>query len=142
MLWNLNRFTYLKQSETPGMDNQPMNERETTALSCRRPVRRPRSAHDEQQSLPSVAQAGRSDAGANVGPGDVSQRHGSSKDSLTEEELTILRLTAEGLPLYSVARHVGMSPRTVRRRLRNLCDRLGVAHPIQAIVWAARRSLI
>jgi DNA-binding NarL/FixJ family response regulator len=76
-------------------------------------------------------------------PEDFSQRHGTAKDSLlTEEELAILRLAAEGLPLYSVARHVGMSPRTVRRRLRSLCDRLGVTHPIQAIVWAARRSLI
>jgi DNA-binding NarL/FixJ family response regulator len=60
----------------------------------------------------------------------------------TDEDLVILRLIAEGLPLDSVARHVAMSSRTVRRRLRSLCDQFGVAHPIQAIVWAARRGLI
>jgi len=69
--------------------------------------------------------------------------HGNGTDDvMTSEELTILRLIAEGLPLNSVAQHMGMSPRTVRRRIRRLCDRLGLAHPIQAIVWAARRGLI
>jgi DNA-binding NarL/FixJ family response regulator len=120
-----------------------MNEPDTSALSCRRPVRRPRRAHDDQQSFPSLAEAGRDDTGGDADPGDVSRRHGDGEDRLlTEEELAILRLAAEGLPLYSVARHVGMSPRTVRRRLRNLCDRLGVTHPVQAIVWAVRRGLI
>jgi DNA-binding NarL/FixJ family response regulator len=61
---------------------------------------------------------------------------------ITGEEVTILRLMANGLPLNSVARHTGLSSRTIRRRLRGLCDRLGVTHPIQAIVWAARRGLV
>lgn len=120
-----------------------MNEPNTSALSCRRPVTGPRRTHDDQQPLPSLAETARTAARENVGSPDVSPRHGNRKDSLlTEDELAILRLAAEGLPLYSVARHVGMSPRTVRRRLRNLCDRLGVTHPIQAIVWAARHRLI
>jgi DNA-binding NarL/FixJ family response regulator len=120
-----------------------MNEPDTSALSRRRPVTGPGRTRDDQQSLPSLAEAGRAGARENAGSPYVSQRHGNRGDSLlTEDELAILRLTAEGLPLYSVARHVGMSPRTVRRRLRNLGDRLGVAHPIQAIVWAARHRLI
>lgn len=61
---------------------------------------------------------------------------------VTQEELIILRRMAEGLPLDSIAQHMGLSSRTVRRRLRALCDRLGVAHPIQAIVWAARCGLV
>ena len=61
---------------------------------------------------------------------------------VTQEERIILRLMAGGLPLDSVAQHTGLSSRTVRRRLRALCDRLGVAHPIQAIVWAARRGVV
>jgi DNA-binding NarL/FixJ family response regulator len=63
-------------------------------------------------------------------------------DPVGPEELAILRLVAEGLPMEAVALHVGMSSRTVRRRIRGVCDRLGVAHPIQAVVWAARRGLI
>jgi DNA-binding NarL/FixJ family response regulator len=72
---------------------------------------------------------------------DNADEHGSG-DLVTAEELVILRLVADGLPLVSVAQHVGMSPRTVRRRIRGLCDRLGLAHSIQAVVWATRRGLI
>jgi DNA-binding NarL/FixJ family response regulator len=58
------------------------------------------------------------------------------------EELAILRHVAEGLPIDSVAHRVGMSPRTVRRRMRNLCDRIGVTCAMQAVVWAAHRGLV
>ena len=61
---------------------------------------------------------------------------------VTPEELTILTLMAEGLTLDSVAVRVSMSQRTLSRRLRCVCDRLEVSHPIQAIVWAAHRGLI
>jgi DNA-binding NarL/FixJ family response regulator len=70
--------------------------------------------------------------------------HGSAtaNPAVTAEELTILTLMANGLTLDSVAIRVAMSPRTLSRRLRCVCDRLGVAHPIQAIVWAAHQGLI
>jgi DNA-binding NarL/FixJ family response regulator len=70
--------------------------------------------------------------------------HGASAAApeVTPEELTILTLMANGLTLDSVAVRVSMSPRTLSRRLRCVCDRLGVAHPIQAIVWAARQGLL
>jgi DNA-binding NarL/FixJ family response regulator len=61
---------------------------------------------------------------------------------VTTEELAILVLMANGLTLDSVAIRVSLSPRTLSRRLRCVCDRLGVAHPIQAIVWAARQGLL
>jgi DNA-binding CsgD family transcriptional regulator len=72
--------------------------------------------------------------GANGASAEVSE--------VTAEELVILTLMANGLTLDSVAIRVSMSPRTLSRRLRCVCDRLGVAHPIQAIVWAARQGLI
>jgi DNA-binding NarL/FixJ family response regulator len=34
------------------------------------------------------------------------------------------------------------SERTVRRRVRAICDRLGFTSSIQAVVWAARRGLV
>jgi DNA-binding NarL/FixJ family response regulator len=74
------------------------------------------------------------------GPGDEQER--ATQASVTTEELAILALLADGLALEAVAARVAMSPRTVSRRLRGVCDRLGVAHPIQAIVWAARRGLV
>jgi DNA-binding NarL/FixJ family response regulator len=61
---------------------------------------------------------------------------------VTSGELKILALLADGLCFDSVAARVAVSPRTLRRRLRCVCERLGVAHPVQAIVWAARRGLI
>lgn len=61
---------------------------------------------------------------------------------LNQEDLRLLRLLAEGLPMESVARRLDLSDRTVRRRTRAICDRLGVGAPIQAIVWAAQRGLL
>jgi len=58
------------------------------------------------------------------------------------EDLELLRLLATGLSLESVARRLDLSDRTVRRRTRALCDRLGLDTPIEAIVWAARRGLL
>lgn len=58
------------------------------------------------------------------------------------EDVELLRLLAQGLPLGAVARRMRTSERTVRRRARELCDRLGVRAPIQAVAWAARRGLL
>jgi DNA-binding NarL/FixJ family response regulator len=61
---------------------------------------------------------------------------------LTDEELALLRLVAEGLPIDSVAARLEISPRTVRRRMHDLCDRIGVTGTMQAVVWAAHRGLV
>ncbi|MEV7804204.1 LuxR C-terminal-related transcriptional regulator [Microbispora sp. NPDC088329] len=61
---------------------------------------------------------------------------------LNEEDITLLSLLAEGLPTDSVARRMDMSERTVRRKRRAICDRLGVPAPIPAVRWAAQRGLL
>ena len=61
---------------------------------------------------------------------------------LNSQEVELLRLLAGGLPLDAVARRLHTSERTVRRRVRAICDRLGCGSSIQAVVWAARRGLI
>ena len=61
---------------------------------------------------------------------------------LADAELNLLALLAEGLPVETIARRLDLSDRTVRRRLRSICDRLGCTTPIQAVVWAARRGLV
>lgn len=61
---------------------------------------------------------------------------------LDGRDLELLRLLGEGLVIDVVAKRTGLSERTVRRRYRVICDRLGVTTPIQAVVWAARRGLL
>ena len=61
---------------------------------------------------------------------------------LDAEELRILRLLSEGLPLEAVARRMYLSDRTIRRRIRAICERLKVSTPIEAVVWAVRHRLV
>ena len=62
--------------------------------------------------------------------------------SLQPDEVAVLSLLAEGLPLETVARRLAVSERTLRRRTRAICDRLGVPSAITAVAWAARRGLL
>ena len=61
---------------------------------------------------------------------------------LSREDVELLRLLAGGLPLGAVARRLNTSDRTVRRRIKAICDRLGYRSSIQAVVWAARQGLV
>ena len=61
---------------------------------------------------------------------------------LSHQDVELLRLLAGGLPLDAVARRMGKSERTVRRRVRGICDQPGLGTPIQAVAWAARRGLV
>jgi DNA-binding NarL/FixJ family response regulator len=88
----------------------------------------------------SIATAAPSDPGGSLTSGE--QVSAAQAAAVTAEELAILALLASGLPLDSVAIRMALSPRTVSRRLRYVCDRLGLRHPIQSVVWAARRGLI
>jgi len=62
--------------------------------------------------------------------------------TLSREDVELLRLLAGGLPLEAVARRLNTSERTVRRRVKAICDRLGFTTSIQAVAWAARQGLV
>ena len=61
---------------------------------------------------------------------------------LDEDELLVLRLLAEGETVDVAARRLGVSERTVRRKARSGCDKVGCETTIEAIVWAVRRELL
>ncbi|AWB91452.1 helix-turn-helix domain-containing protein [Aeromicrobium chenweiae] len=61
---------------------------------------------------------------------------------LSDEDLDVLRLLSRGHTTDAIARELGVSERTLRRRGRLICDRLGVKTPIEAVVWAVRSRLI
>lgn len=89
-------------------------------------------------------------AGSGVGGyaanGYVQQNHIPASNDLrrrvTDDEIQLLALLADGLPVEAIARRLALSDRTVRRRSRALCDRLGARAPIQVVAWAARNGLI
>lgn len=62
--------------------------------------------------------------------------------TLDRDDLRLLSVIATGIPLTSVATKLGISDRTVRRRVRSICDTLGVTTMIESVTWAARRRLI
>nr|WP_017538126.1 MULTISPECIES: LuxR C-terminal-related transcriptional regulator [Nocardiopsis] len=74
-------------------------------------------------------------------PRDTGQ-HLPAAQSLTEDEIQLLAEIATGVTTDVAARRLELSARTLRRRLRAICDQLGVNTPIEAVVWAARKQLI
>jgi len=61
---------------------------------------------------------------------------------LTQRELDVLGLLAEGLKHEEIGRRLGISSETVRTHLRKASDRLGAATRTQAVATALRRGLI
>lgn len=61
---------------------------------------------------------------------------------LTEGERALTRLLAAGMKDEAVARHLGVSLRTLRRRVSDLQERLGAASRFQLGVRAAQRGWV
>jgi len=64
------------------------------------------------------------------------------RPQLDDDDLRLLALLADGLALDAIARRLNFSERTVRRRIRSLCDRIGVDTPVQAVVWSVRVGML
>lgn len=74
--------------------------------------------------------------------GSTMTADGTRPPVFTVDELALLSLFADGLCIEAIARRLDLSDRTIRRRSRAMCDRLGVVSTIQVVAWAARRHLI
>lgn len=76
---------------------------------------------------------------APVGPGEVTPE-GAMADALGERDRRVLMLLTSGGSDQLIARQLGVSVRTVERRVRSLMERLGAATRFQAGVQAVRRG--
>src|SRR5205085_1553310 len=61
---------------------------------------------------------------------------------LTEREITILKLTAEGMTNKEIGQQLYLSEATVKDQLRKIMDKLGVDHRISAVIVASKEGLI
>jgi DNA-binding NarL/FixJ family response regulator len=74
---------------------------------------------------------------------DPALRRPSSRSSLlTEREVEVLSLLADGLRHEEIGKRLGIGSETVRTHLRKASDRLGAATRTQAVATALRQGLI
>lgn len=59
---------------------------------------------------------------------------------LTQREMEVLQLLAQGLSNKEIARHLTVSPRTVNFHLDNIYSKLGVSSRTEAVIYALRRG--
>ena len=64
-----------------------------------------------------------------------------TEDPLTERELEILKLVAQGLPNQEIAETLVISERTVRTHVSNILSKLHLANRTQAALYAVREGL-
>jgi two-component system nitrate/nitrite response regulator NarL len=89
--------------------------------------------HGETVVAPQVRGAARQPTGAPVVP---------EKPLLTDRELEILILVADGLSAPAIASRFVLSPATVRTHLHHVYDKLGVSDRAAAVATAMRRGII
>jgi len=66
----------------------------------------------------------------------------SGSDQITERELEVLKLAAQGLSNREIALQLGISVRTAQTHLSNVFNKLGVGSRTEAVMYALRQGLI
>jgi DNA-binding NarL/FixJ family response regulator len=66
----------------------------------------------------------------------------SGPDQITERELEVLKLAAQGLSNRDIARQLGISVRTAQTHLSNVFNKIGVGSRTEAVMYALRQGLI
>jgi DNA-binding NarL/FixJ family response regulator len=76
------------------------------------------------------------------GLADRSRPRSEPVDSLTEREIDVLRLVAEGLSNKAVAQALSISENTVKYHMRNILQKLGAQNRTEAVTHAIRTGLL
>jgi DNA-binding CsgD family transcriptional regulator len=61
---------------------------------------------------------------------------------LTKQERRVLQLLAEGKSPSTVARELGINPRTLRNHLHHINQKLHTHNRLEAVIQATRRGMI
>jgi pimeloyl-ACP methyl ester carboxylesterase/DNA-binding CsgD family transcriptional regulator len=77
-----------------------------------------------------------------LGAGRRARRTGSAHQDLSERELDVLRLVAQGLSDQEIARRLGISAHTAHRHVSNIRGKLGVSSRAAAAAHAATAGLL
>jgi HD-GYP domain-containing protein (c-di-GMP phosphodiesterase class II) len=115
-----------------------------TSLRPHRPARPPGLAATE---LRIAAREGRFDADAVEGvvaaaSGATHRRRRSLPAGLTERQVDVLRLVADGLPNKSIAERLVISPRTAERHVQDVYAKIGVSSRAAAALFAMEHGLL
>lgn len=97
-----------------------------------------------RERLEADVRAGRLDAdsvAAVLAAADGSTRRRSSVAGLTARQLEVLRLVARGSSNREIARHLGVSPRTVDRHVSDVYERIGVSSRAAAAMFTIEHGL-
>jgi DNA-binding CsgD family transcriptional regulator len=72
----------------------------------------------------------------------MTEGHPDESAALTQREIEVLALAADGLNTPDLARHLGISPATVRTHLANIYEKLGVGNRAGAVARGLRLGVI
>lgn len=117
------------------------------ALTSERPHRRRYSQERAVNELRTLARARRLDSDAVeavvsiTGGGRTWRRHG-GRAGLTERQVEVLALVAEGLPNRAIAERLTISPRTAEHHVQDLYARIGVSSRAAAALYAMEHGLL
>jgi DNA-binding NarL/FixJ family response regulator len=79
---------------------------------------------------------------ARMAPGSGGSAATAVVDELTEREVDVLRLLADGLDNRAIGAALFLSPTTVKRHVSSIVSKLGVSNRVQAAIWAVRAGLL
>jgi len=78
---------------------------------------------------------------ARMSPGGV-EAAARLAEELTERELDVLRLLANGADNNEIAQTLFLSTTTVKRHVTSIVAKLGVSNRVQAAIWAVRAGVL
>jgi DNA-binding NarL/FixJ family response regulator len=72
----------------------------------------------------------------------LATQHSASYETLTERELEVLALLAQGMPNKEIAAHLTISERTAKFHVSSIMGKLGATNRTEAVSLAAQKGLI